>query len=121
MSQFLYGCAGAAAPEIIRWYRIARHATPAEARRPAYWIATVAYILLGGLWAYLVSKQEPFAAFASGIATEFAILALVQNSRDEGPRDPDLPEELTIDQPSRVTFAIHGLQQHARYLGRFHN
>ena len=118
METALWGAAGALAPEVVRWFRIARDDSPQEWRRWSYWAATLAYIALGGLLAHLIAQPNPYAAFITGLSTEYAILGAVQSAMSS-PNDADsgMPEELH----TRATFisvATALLMRHASYLGR---
>ena len=46
---FLFGCLGGALLELLRWWKMRESPNfPAYARKPVYWLLTVAMILAGG-------------------------------------------------------------------------
>ncbi len=79
MGTFLFGAIGALAPEIIRLYdarlqpfRVPRH----------YWLVSLAYLLLGGVVALLLSDPgNPFSAFYVGVALPVTIGALARQAK----------------------------------------
>ena len=107
---FLWGAVGALAPEIIRWFRIARDKAPDEWRRVSYWVATVFYVALGAGLAFLVGKSEPYAAFITGVTTELAILGVLDKDKAAG------GEEFTTKDVSAFGSAAISLRRHASYL-----
>lgn len=121
MSTFLWGCVGAAAPEVVRWYRISRKAAPKEWGRPSYWLATAAYVALGGAFASLIAQPNGYAAFAAGLSTEFAVYGLLTGSSEDAVSKPTsgLPvEEVSMCDVSLLARARLRVIRHASYLGR---
>lgn len=118
---FLWGALGASAPEVVRWFRIAKVGTPGEWRRLSYWFATLAYVALGGLLALLVAKPDAYAAFMAGLTTEFAIAGALKMASTEAqvPAPPgSLPEELTLRPAGPTTVVAAVVLRHASFLGR---
>jgi len=107
---FWWGALGAFAPEIVRWVRITRSETPAEWRRISYWLATTAYIALGGLLAVLIAQPVGGAAFSMGVATEFVVLGAISVTPGSG------TEEFVASPATRPSLLLVGIQQHATYL-----
>lgn len=118
MPVYVWGAVGALAPEVVRWFRIAREGPPGEWKRVTYWLATVAYAALGAALAYLIGKGEPYAAFSTGVSTELAILGLL-NPKPDGPRS----EEISQRPAGLLDPVLIPLRHHARYLslGRVSN
>lgn len=112
MDTFVWGAVGALAPEIVRWFRIARDRTPSEWSRWSYWLTTVLYMCLAGGFALLVAQPSPYAAFAAGLTTEFSILGLLGTTRRSS------VEEIRSRPatPARLMLAL--LRSHAAYLSR---
>jgi hypothetical protein len=121
VSTFLWGCLGAIAPEIVRWYRISRHAAPDEWKRASYWVATLGYVALGGLFATLIAQPNGYAAFVAGLSTEYAVLGVVKSAAS--PADADTAPSATHEELSTRPIGPFGLAalriiEHASYLGR---
>jgi hypothetical protein len=110
MHNFLAGALGALAPEIIRWRRIARSETPDEWRHLPYWFTTLAYVALAGFLASLVAQPNGYAAFITGLTTEYAIAGVL----DEG-RGREL-EELGTAPATWADLVLSTLRRHATYL-----
>jgi hypothetical protein len=112
---FLWGAIGAVAPEIVRWYRITKTGTPEEWKRAGYWIATLAYLALGGLMAVLVAKDDPYAEFIAGLSTEFVIVG----AREAAMHGRDVAGEEFASRPARFHDKIlASFSAHASYLAR---
>ena len=107
---FWWGALGTAAPEIVRWIRIARSETPAEWHRVSYWLATIAYVALGGLLALLIAQPTGGAAFSMGLATEFVVLGAISITPGTG------VEEFAASPATPLARLRVGIQQHATYL-----
>jgi predicted lysophospholipase L1 biosynthesis ABC-type transport system permease subunit len=110
METFAWGAFGALAPEIVRWYRIARTETPAEWTRWSYWAATGSYVCLAGAFAGMVAQPSAYAAFAAGVTTEFAIVGLLGSPGGTG------IEELNTRPATPLRIALAALRSHAAYL-----
>ena len=110
METFFWGAVGAIAPEIVRWWRIARSETPGEWTRASYWLATAAYLCLAGLMALLVAQPNPYAAFMAGLTAEFAIVGALKPG-------PSLPiEELQKRSANLWTMSLVAIRRHAIFL-----
>jgi hypothetical protein len=119
VSSFLFGGLGALAPEVIRWFRIAKDETPSEWKRRSYWVATILYVALGGGFASLVSQPNVYAAFVTGFSTEFAVLgawASTTRRRLVTTRGAALNEELVARPATRLDALRWTLRRHAAYL-----
>lgn len=110
----LWGAIGAAAPEIVRWYRISRSETPGEWRRFSYWIATAAYVGLGALMALLIAQPNPYASFLTGLTTEFAVLGALNASGNTPPGHK--VEEISTRPATPIRATLVALRCHATYL-----
>jgi hypothetical protein len=118
LTSFLWGCVGAIAPEVIRWQQIARTKRPDEWRRASYWAATLLYVAIGGALATLVAQPNGYAAFATGLTAEFAILGALAAARERPPPpEPSVPDELSYQAVGKHRLAIAAIYHHAGYLG----
>ncbi len=64
---FLFGCVGAVAPEIVRWYQLGQKGE--EITVPARFIAvSIVFAILGGLIAWVFEARTPQAAFYNGVS-----------------------------------------------------
>jgi len=114
---FLWGMAGALAPEVVRWFRIVKSgATPAEWRNGEYWAATACYVLLGGLLASLIAQPNGYAAFITGLTTEFAIMGTLSASTPRRAHPGGSAEELATRDAGAVEAVLVMLRRHAAYL-----
>lgn len=116
----MWGGIGAAAPEIIRWYRITQSETPQEWRRVSYWLATVLYIGLGAALATLIAQPNSYAAFVTGASTEFAVLGGI-TSIEGRPRSQAPGIERGVEEVSTRPATVRALlmltaADHASYL-----
>lgn len=110
METFFLGALGAIAPEIVRWYRIARSETPDEWKRISFWVATAMYMGVAGGFAALIAQPEPYAALVAGATAEFAAAGLLRSG-------PNIPwEELNSRAASPVGAMFASLRRHAAYL-----
>lgn len=116
MTTFGWGCVGAVAPEIVRWFRISRSTVPEEWKKPAYWLATALYVALGGAFATLIAQPDGYAGFLAGVSTQYAVLGVVKAA--EPPQKPTAAEELTTRHVGPVGVAWLYIINHASYLGR---
>ena len=65
---FLFGCLGGAAIELLRWWKLRQSLDfPAYARKPFYWILTVAMIVVGGLIATAYGTGPTTAILAANL------------------------------------------------------
>lgn len=81
-TNFLIGCAGAAAPEILRLYNLRANATVKW--NPNYILFSIPFFLIGGFIAWIVDPPTRLAAFYSGLSAPFIITtALKDNAKEE--------------------------------------
>jgi hypothetical protein len=111
LSVYLWGSVGAAAPEVVRWLRIARNQTPNEWKHPSYWLATTAYLALGAALAYVIAKPEAGPVFAIGVAGEFIVLGGLATAKKDGNT-----EEISSAPAGSLHVALVMLRRHASFL-----
>ncbi|MEM8719667.1 MAG: hypothetical protein AAGE84_10215 [Cyanobacteria bacterium P01_G01_bin.39] len=81
-TNFLIGCAGAAAPEVLRLYNLRAKATVKW--NPNYILFSIPFFLIGGFIAWIVDPPTKLAAFYSGLSAPFIITtALKDNAKEE--------------------------------------
>jgi hypothetical protein len=117
MSPFVWGCIGGVAPEVVRWREIAQRRTPSEWRRVSYWVATIAYVPVAGVFASLVAEPTPYAAFVAGVTAQFGIKGALDATDSKGNGNPQIPEELSVQPLSLPRLAHLILLRHASFLG----
>jgi len=65
---FLIGCFGGTLGELVKWFQLRESPNlPTYARRPFYWIVTVAMLILGGILAVLYGVEEKNAILVANI------------------------------------------------------
>jgi len=92
---FLFGCAGAIAPELIRLYKLRLRAD--EIRfRPSYFALILPFVILGGIVAVVLDTSPVWGAFAAGAAVEYTVSAVASSS------SPPQRRELTDTEITRI-------------------
>jgi hypothetical protein len=87
---FLFGCAGGAALELLRWWKLRESLDfPVYVRKVTYWCLTIAMIVAGGLIAiaYGTAATNAILAMNLGAATPAIIGALATQPKTTGEAD----------------------------------
>lgn len=75
---FLFGCAGAVAPELIRLYKLRVRADEISFR-PSYFALMLPFMILGGVVAVVLDTSPIWSAFAAGAAVEYTVSAMASS------------------------------------------
>lgn len=90
----LVGMIGGAANELLHWYGLRQNPElPVYAKRPVYWLITIAMVCLGGVFAsfQLGPGAEPILAFELGILFPLALKKIASNgAADLAPMGDDM-------------------------------
>lgn len=78
LQRFIYGALGAASPEIIRWSKVAHDSA---VQMPSSWsiyaLATLAFIVAGGVFASLWQDDSPIKCFYFGVTFPVFVSAIL--------------------------------------------
>ena len=94
LSLFAFGCIGAAAPEIVRLYRLRTRLIWDWKQQPQYVIISLAFFALGGTIAVLLPTITPWGAFYAGASTPVIISRIGTDPPGGGEGEPDLPDHV---------------------------
>ena len=92
LSLFAFGCIGAAAPEVVRLYRLRTRLIWDWKQQPQYIIISLAFFALGGTIAVLLPTITPWGAFYAGAATP-VIISRIGTDPPGGGDEPDLSDQ----------------------------
>lgn len=89
---FSFGCIGAVAPEIVRWYQLLQKGE--EIKIPSrFFIVSVVFAILGGVIAIALEAKTLYAAFYNGVSLPSIMKVYVGETIPETP-NPSNPSNL---------------------------